>query len=85
MSAGSRDAITIKEDGWRQGSALPAQLVDALLREGLLPWASAPDDVFTKKENLRTDAPRPRGGHIRNMFGRRRYHRTPFRSGIVAA
>ncbi|MGI6414033.1 MAG: hypothetical protein ACOX1P_00045 [Thermoguttaceae bacterium] len=25
---------------------MPAQLVDALLREGLLPWASAPDDVF---------------------------------------
>ncbi len=45
MSAGSQDVRSIKQDGWRQGSVLPAALVDVLSRDGLLPWARSPDDV----------------------------------------
>jgi hypothetical protein len=46
MAAESRDAATIKDDGWRQGSALPADLAETLSREGLLRWAHSVDDVL---------------------------------------
>lgn len=45
MPAESRHATAIKEDGWRQGSALPVELADALACDDLLPWALSPNDV----------------------------------------
>ncbi|MBM4090961.1 MAG: hypothetical protein FJ276_16290, partial [Planctomycetes bacterium] len=46
MPAGPQDVTKIKEDGWRQGSALPSDLVDSLSREGLLQSAHSRDDLL---------------------------------------
>ena len=46
MTEGPPDVSRIKDDGWRQGSALPAALVDHLSRDGLLPWPRSQDDVL---------------------------------------
>lgn len=46
MSTEPREAASIKDDGWRQGSVLPDELAKILLRDNRLPWDSSPDDIL---------------------------------------
>lgn len=46
MSARSQDVNTIKDAGWRQGSALPSELVDSLTTERQFPWDVSSSDIL---------------------------------------